>query len=248
MSVFYTGEVRMHAGWMRLAAAGVAIATVGGIGAGGAAASERLVADLKLTSHRPNQPTGGTLHLVWPKGEDGKPKTQRVGVFRLPAGTRVNESAIPACTATDAELRVAGGSACPEGSALGPGRVTFVSGIGSPLDPVTLDNDWYHAPGQIVGLFHPQGSSMPVIAVNRVDIKGSAFVARPALPPGYPPGTKTAPKQSDQEIYGLSTTRGAFLTTPPRCPRNGRWVAHAKMIYEDGSVERDTSVTRCKRR
>src|SRR5918998_1044805 len=141
----------MHAGWMRLAALGVVLATVGGLQAAGAAASERLVADLKLTSHRPNQPTGGTLHLVWPKGEDGKPKTQRVGVFRLPAGTRVNESAIPACTATDAEL------------------------------------------------FHPQGSDTPVIAVNRVDIKGSAFVARPALPPGWPPGTKTAPKQSDQE-------------------------------------------------
>jgi hypothetical protein len=231
---------------MRAAAVGAALAMVGGTGS--AAASDRLVADLKLTSHRPNQPTGGVLHLVWPTGENGKPKTQRVGVFRLPAGTRVNESAIPACTATDAELRVAGGSACPEGSWLGPGRVTFVSGIGSPLDPVTLDNDWYHAPGQIVGLFHPQGSNAPVVAVNRVDIQGSAFVARPALPPGYPPGSKTAPKQSDQEILGVSTTRGAFLTTPPRCPRSGKWVSHAKMIFEDGTIERTTSVTRCKRR
>jgi hypothetical protein len=232
---------------MRLAAAGVVFA-IAGAGAGGASASERLVADLKLTSHRPNQPTGGTLHLVWPNGEDGKPKPESVGIFHLPAGTRVNESAIPVCTATDAELRVAGGNACPEGSALGPGRVTFVSGIGSPLDPVTLDNDWYHAPGQIVGLFHPRGSNTPVIAVNRVDIQGSTFVARPALPPGFPPGKKTAPKQSDQEIYGLTTTRGAFLTTPPRCPRNGKWVARAKVIYDDGSIDRATSVTRCKRR
>ena len=238
----------MRAGWMRLAAVGVALAMAGGVGTGGAAASDRLVADLKLTAHRPNQPTGGTLHLVWPDGEDGKPKAERVGVFRLPAGTRVNQSAIPVCTASDAELRALGGSACPEGSALGPGRVTFVSGIGSPLDPVTLDNDWYHAPGQLVGLFHPRGSSMPIIAVNRVDIQGSTFIARPALPPGYPPGTKSAPKQSDQEIYGLTTTRGAFLTTPPRCPRNGKWVARSKVIYDDGSVDRATSVTRCKRR
>jgi hypothetical protein len=233
---------------MRTTAAGAVLATVGGAGTGVAAASDRLVAELKLTAHRPNQPTGGTLHLVWPTGEDGKPKTQRVGVFRLPAGTRVNEAAIPACTATDAELRARGGAACPEGSALGPGRVTFVSGIGSPLDPVALDNDWYHAPGQIVGVFHPPGSPAPVVAVNRVDIEGSAFVARPALPPGYPPGSKTAPKQSDQEIFGLSTTRGAFLTTPPRCPRSGRWISHAKMIFEDGSVQRTTSVTRCRRR
>jgi hypothetical protein len=233
---------------MRLAAVGVVLAIVGGVDAAAAAASERLVAELKLTSHRPNQPTGATLHLVWPKDENGKPKTQKVGVFRPPAGTRINEAAIPACTATDAELRAQGGAACPDGSALGPGRVTFVSGIGSPLDPVTLDNDWYHAPGQLIGLFHPPGSSMPIIAVNRVDIQGSAFVARPALPPGYPPGSKTAPKQSDQEIYGMSTTGGAFLTTPPRCPRSGRWVSHAKMIFEDGSVERATSVTRCKRR
>src|SRR5918998_5160530 len=169
----------MHAGWMRLAAVGVVLAIGGGIGAGDAAASDRLVADLKLTSHRPSQPTGATLHLVWPDGEDGKPKPEKVGIFRLPKGTRVNQSALPVCTATDAELRVRGGSACPEGSALGPGRVKFVSGIGSPFDPVTLDNDWYHAPGQIVGLFHPHGSSSPTLAVNRVDIQGSTFVARP---------------------------------------------------------------------
>ena len=248
MSVFYTGGVPMHAGWMRLAAVGVVLATVGGVGTAAAAASDRLVADLKLTSKRPNQPTGATLHLVWPDGEDGKPKPEKVGIFRLPAGSRVNQSAIPVCTATDAELRVRGGSACPGGSELGPGRVTFVSGFGSPFDPVTLENDWYHAPGQLVGLFHPQGSRTPTIAVNRVDIQGSTFVARPALPPGFPPGTKTAPKQSDQEIYGLSTTRGAFLTTPPRCPRSRKWVAHATVIYDDGSVDKDTSVTRCKRR
>jgi hypothetical protein len=233
---------------MRLAAVGVVVAIAGGVQTAGAAASERLVVDLQLTAHRPNQPTGAKLHILWPNDERGKAKPEKVGIFHLPAGTRVNQSAIPVCAATDAELRAQGGAACPEGSALGPGRVTFVSGIGSPLDPVTLDNDWYHAPGQLVGLFHPRGSSMPVIAVNRVDIQGSTFIARPALPPGYPPGTRTAARQSDQEIFGLTTTRGAFLTTPPRCPRNGKWIARAKVIYDDGSVETDTSVTRCKRR
>jgi hypothetical protein len=81
--------------------------------------------------------------------------------------------------------------------------------------------------------------------VNRVEIRGASFIARPSLPPGFPPGSKTAPKESHQEIYGLSSRKGAFITTPPTCPRSGRWIARSMVIYDDGTVQRATSATRC---
>lgn len=237
----------MHARSVVFVATSIALAL--GAGAASAGAKPRLVADLQLTAHKSGQPSGATLHLVWPDaGKTRKPKPEKLGVFHLPAGTRINESAIPTCTASDTELKARGGAACPPGSALGPGRVDFVTGIGNPVDPFAMDNHWYHGPKQIIGLFHVPGTSHPTIAVNRVEIRGSSFIARPALPPGYPPGEKTVPKESYQRIHRLVTAKGAFITTPPKCPRSRRWISRSAVTYDDGSVQRATSVTRCKRR
>ena len=218
--------------------------------AGPAAASQKLVADLKLTSHRPATPTGATLHLVWPDNDaGGRPKPEAKGVFVLPKGARIDETAIPTCTASDEQLKIEGGGACPDGSDLGPGQVSFDTGLGAPVDPFMLDNEWYHGPGQIFGLFHPHGQQAPTLIVNRVKIVGASFVATPSLPPGVPPTRKTVPKQSDQRVYKrVGSTGASFITTPPTCPRSGKWVAHATVTYDDGSVDRAKSVTRCRRR
>jgi hypothetical protein len=209
-----------------------------------ALARGKLIADLQLTSHEPATPTGGTLHLVWPDGPGGKPKPEAKGVFELPAGSRINENAIPTCFASDPELQVEGDAACPVGSGIGPGAITLLTGLGSPVDPVFLDDQWFHGPGQIFALITPRGLPRP-ITVNRVKIEGASFVASPSLPPGYPPSTKTVPKQSDQTIDQRVSAAGSFLTTPPICPDNGKWIAHGTVIYDDGSVDRATSVTPC---
>ena len=239
----------MHARPVVLGATSIAIALAFGASAAGAGASAKLVADLQLTTHEPGRPSGGKLHIVWPDaGRSGKPKPEKWGVFHLPAGTRVDEAAIPACTASDTELKARGGAACPAGSALGPGHVDFVTGIGNPVDPFATDNHWYHGPKQLIGLFHVRGTTNPTLAVNRVEIRGASFIARPALPPGFPPGEKTVPKESYQLIHRLVTSRGAFITTPPTCPRSRRWVARSAVGYDDGTVQRTTTVTRCTRR
>src|SRR3954451_3254244 len=121
-------------------ALGMAVAMLAS--AGSAGASTKLVADLKLSSHRPGTPTGGTLHLVWPdNGPDGRPKPEAKGVFVLPKGSRIDESAVPTCTASDEQLKVEGGAACPDGSDVGPGQVSFMTGLGAPVDPFLLDNE-----------------------------------------------------------------------------------------------------------
>jgi hypothetical protein len=233
---------------MRCKTIGLALVTVLAAWPAAASARERLVSDLVLTSHTPGTPTGATLHLVWPDGPDGKPKPEAEGVFALPAGTVVDESAIPTCTASDVEMQALGEAACPEGSRLGPGVTTLISGLGAPFDPFVLDDYWFHGPGQIVALYWLHGTRAPTLKVNRVEIRGSTFIARPSYPPGYPPGTNTTAKQSDQVVDAKVTEAGSFITTPPRCPRSRKWISHATVTYDDGSVDTATAVTRCKRR
>src|SRR5947207_653461 len=130
---------------------------------GEASASSKLIADLQLNSPDPGTPTGATLHLVWPSdGPGGKPKPEVKGVFELPAGTEINENAVPACTASDTELEVEGGAACPSGSGIGPGEITLLTGLGPPVDPVFPDDQWFHGPGQIVALMTQRGRARPL--------------------------------------------------------------------------------------
>ena len=66
--------------------------------------------------------------------------------------------------------------------------------------------------------------------------------AIPSYPPGYPPGTSTTAKQSDQVIDLRATDAGAFITTPPTCPAGGEWISHTTITYTDGTVDRATGV------
>src|SRR3954466_15892996 len=116
----------MRKGLLRATGAVLAIA----LAAPGAATAEKLVGDLELTSHTPATPSGGTLHLVWPSnGPGGKPKPEVKGVFQLPAGTQINEAAVPTCTASDTEFKLFGTDACPADTFLGPGAVTLLTGF-----------------------------------------------------------------------------------------------------------------------
>ena len=231
---------------IRAIGAGIAVVLVSGLGE--ADASVKFVARLQLTSHRPNRPTGATLHIVWPSdGPGGKPKPE-AKESSLPAGTKVNEKAVPTCTASDTQLKAEGSAACSSATYLGPGMATVITGLGPPVDPFGLDDRWFHAPGAIVAVFTARGAPGPTLTVNRVEIKGATFIARLSLPPGYPPGTKTVPKQSDQIIDRRVSSAGAFITTPPSCPKDGKWISRATSTYDDGSTDTATNVTPCKHR
>ncbi len=227
---------------MAAAAAALTIAVTGPPSAGAA----EMEAKLRLTSPKPNTPTGAVLNLIRPDEANGKPKTEAVGVFRLPPGTVVNQDAVPPCTKDDVMLRVQGLAACPQ-SHLGNGYVTLVSGFGPPVDPFDLDQYWYYAPGELVALYTKHGQTYPILSVGRVQIEGATFTAKLDLPPGYPPGTKTSPKETDLTIQPYIGERGAFITTPPTCPRSGKWITTVTLYYEDGSTETVSDATPCER-
>jgi hypothetical protein len=215
---------------------------------GGVAAAHAsgLQLNLQLTSHRVATPTAATLHLVYPdSGPGGKPKPVSEGVYRFPPGTTIDETAVPACEASNAELDLLGSSACPASTGLGGGGITVDTGLGPPIDPFALDDSYVHGPGQLITLFRAHGTPGPVLQVNRLRIEQATIIDRPSLPPGYPPGTKTVAKEVNQEIAPAFTDGGAFMTTPKRCPRSGAWVSRLTITYQDGTVESAKSLTPC---
>ena len=226
-----------------MALAGVSVLAAPGIAA---AYDTEMQAKLRLTSSKPGSASGAILNLIRPDEPNGKPKTEAVGIFKLPKGTRIGHRAVPPCEANDVMLQVQGTAACPA-SYLGAGSVTLVTGLGSPVDPYTVYQHWYYAPGELVVLYTNNAGDSPVLSVARVQIKGATFTAHLDLPPGYPPGTKTVPKESNVAIDRFVGPRGPFIRTPRRCPRSGRWITTVRLIYEDGSSERVSDGTRCRK-
>jgi len=203
-------------------------------------------ARFRLRSSIPNTPTGVTLNLTRPDLPSGKPKTETVGVFKLPPGTKVNQAAVPPCTKDDNTLQIEGPAACPA-SFIGTGYVTLYSGFGPPIDPIPLDQQWYYAPGQLVQLVTYHGTKMPVLKVLRVNIKGATFTAAlNGLPPGWPPGTTMAPKETDLTI-SYTGPHGAFVTTPPTCPPSGKWITTVTLYYADHTTDTLSDATSCQR-
>jgi hypothetical protein len=180
---------------------------------------------------------------VRPAEENGKPKTETMGVFTLPAGTRIDQTVVPPCVKDDVTLRVEGHSACPE-SHIGNGFASVHSGLGPPVDPFMVDQQWYFAPGEFVALYTKQGTRSPIISIGRVQIRGTSFVAPLDLPPGYPPGTKSAPGETRLSL-GYVGRKGSLFTTPPTCPADGKWISTVELTYEDGSKDVVRDATPC---
>jgi hypothetical protein len=188
-----------------------------------------------------------SLNLTRPDGPNGKPKTEAVGVFELPAGTTVNQHAVPPCMLDDTTWQIEGDSGCPD-SHVGNGFASLYTGLGSPVDPLGIDEQWYYAPGEIVALYSLHGHPSPIIKIGHVTISGATFTAALDLPPGYPPGTKTSPGTTDVTLQPYVGANGAFITTPPTCPAGGKWITTVTLHYDDGATDRVADATPCRRR
>src|SRR5947209_10826070 len=124
-----------------------------------AASAGGLELRFQLTSHEPGTATatGATLHVVYPDdGPGGKPKPVSRGVYEFPAGTSIDESAVPVCSASDAEFELLGPRACASDTALGGGGITVDTGLGAPIDPFALDDQYFHGPRQLITVFTPR--------------------------------------------------------------------------------------------
>src|SRR6266550_1855048 len=109
---------------MRIAAITAVLTATVAVVAPSAQAGVRADYQQMFTTSVPGASTGTDTQILYknPSDPNAKPIPVRREVFTLPEGTTYDESAVPDCTASDAELILLGKSACPPDSWMGGGQ------------------------------------------------------------------------------------------------------------------------------
>ena len=202
--------------------------------------------DLGLTSRSPGVTTGARLHTLYknPSDPDAKPRPLRKVTFEAPAGTRFNGAALPACHASDAELRAEGRDACPPKSKVGAGSLTVMTGFGPPLDPFPTDATLFNSGDGIIELFTQQGTDQ-TLGIDRTKFTApGTLTAHPPVTPGGPPDGETAVRDVR---FTYDAGGRPFITTPRTCPPGGRWSSRLTFVTSDGRTYSARSTTPCRR-
>jgi hypothetical protein len=199
--------------------------------------------DQRLTTSKPAAPAGSVFNATYHAAGDpaGQPPYMRGMTFHPPPGQRYDTSVPERCTASDVELYARGVAACPEGSRLGGGTTTSIfMGQASTLPVDVFNNEGEQimvvsSPGQasvVRGRFGPDGSityesptCFPNAAGCPVDnaLQTGSSVSMPAY---------------TRVVDGVTRS---YITTPPKCPKSGRWQQRIRLWWADGTE--DTVVT-----
>jgi hypothetical protein len=206
------------------------------ISAGGASGGEtaRGGFSLEVFTKRPGAPTGLGFHVVYknPADPQAKPPPVTGAIFRLPAGMRIHNAAVPRCMASDDELMASGRAACPAASRIGAGTLTAMTGFPG-ADPVSADLVAFNAPRQVIEVVFIKGTNV-VAGMDRLTIGRGRLVAHPPATPGGPPDGRTAVREIRLRFpRRIGASGRAFITTPPACKR-GIWRARARYEFADG--------------
>jgi hypothetical protein len=202
---------------------------------------------LTFTTTAPGASTGMhvDVRLGNPVGSPHKPSPLTGAVIRLPKGTTINTATRPQCTAPDAEMQAAGTLACPSDSQVGKGSLEGQTGFGAPIDPLVGDDTVFNGNNELIEIVTPPGAPAPAAGVDHLTIKGNTLTAHPPSVPGGPPDYMTAIKRITFVIPAFGRGGKSYLTTPPTCPKSGRWRTLATFYFADGSSNRVTADTPC---
>jgi hypothetical protein len=212
--------------------------------------------ELRLTTAKRGASTGVVASEVFnARYKNGQLKPLRHSLIGFPRGTRFDAKATPTCSATDADFKSKGMSACPPPSKIGSGNATVVTtGTPAELGPIPLD----------VTVFARTDGSLMVFSRDGVYLSSERIIAN-----GRFQHTSPAPKCVDQteqppckhgefvprslsiEIPARSRVikgrRHNLVTTPPTCPRSGHWRFFDKHTFADGSFDLFVNHPRCQR-
>ena len=175
--------------------AGIALALA--VAASAAESDSRSELRARFSTSAPSAATGLSLRVFYkhPSDPAAKPPPLLSARFELPQGTRIDTGAVPACHATDEELRALGREACPAQSRVGDGTFTAVTGFGPPTDPVVADVTLYNGGDEIIELVTFKDSEA-VAGYDRLKIRGHSLVVEKApATPGGPPEGRTVPRE-----------------------------------------------------
>jgi hypothetical protein len=216
---------------MRVALAAVIVLTTASL----AFASPDFSATFHLTylSRTPGAPSGQVPLMTWtdPGAPAEVPKTIKQIELTFHPGTRFDTSALPRCHASDDQVKSKGVSACPKASRLGTGHTTGVFSSGAEF---VTDVVLFNARGEIIVLVTLNGTP---VTEFRDRVKGRKIAIEPVLPSGV------SLKRLKLRIGRHST----YMTNPPACPRNRKWITTARFTYADGSAQTLRSSSPCTR-
>lgn len=229
------------------------LATAPGVASAEPGVGPRETADLTFTSVLPNSPSGFHYVETFRNSADpqGDPPALRGMAIEGPAGGRVDTSAAPRCTATDAQLKQQGEAACPGDSRIGAGTTTLAMDLfGRQSFAVGI----FNAPSQELDVVK---SGPQVVAVVRDVYEGNGFsnVVPTCIAGGQPPDGCPSDQarivSSDFAVppivSGSGPDRRSLLTTPPACPESGAWASRMGFRYADGVTETVVSHQPCTR-
>ena len=235
------GRKQLHA----ISGAAIATAIVAIGGAAVASTYGRTVVALPFTTRQPSTSTGLRISIHYRDEHDpnAKPKTFHKLEIELPAGIRIDQRVVPACTASDSELMAQGPSACPH-SKVGDGTVTLMTGFPPPGDTFATDVTVLQGQGELLDVFRAKGSEQ-TLAVDHVKIAGRTLIDEPQSVPGGPPDGRSAVRDVRLRI-GARTAHGhAYLRTPPSCPAGERWESRFTAFYDDGVTDVALATSPC---
>ncbi len=153
-----------------------------------ASGGPRQTAAYTFTTSTPGAPTGYRFAVDFqnPTDPSGKPYSVAEWIIELPAGTTLDNQAIPQCTASDAQLYAQGASACPAASRVGGG--TIITDFGSPGGlPRYGDNTVSQFNGNHEYIGYAETQNPPTRAVSRTAINGETLTSPIPTFPGFPP-------------------------------------------------------------
>lgn len=212
----------------------------------GARAAGSASFSLRFTTRSPNSPTGVAFHVLLRRSGDpsAKPPPLRSALIKGPPGLTFDTSALTECTASDLELRLFGSDACPSQSQLTVGTLTGVTGFGPPIDPLVGQDHVFNGPNELVEVITAPGTPLSP-AFDRLRISGSTLRAHPPTVPGGPPDGRTAIRSITFGIPVRVANGRSLITTPARCPADGKWTTTATFYFGDGSVATVVSHSPC---
>lgn len=186
---------------------------------------------------------------VNPADPQAKPPAVRRVTTILPKGGRYDTSAPEQCTASDAELTAAGGSACPEGSRLGGGLVTVDTGAPGPGRIVEADVEFFNNEDEFIYLNTVRGSGARTVI--RAEVTRRRTITDAPMLPGTPPdggAIDTVDVVVDDVSRVVDGERRNYITTPRRCPKDRTWTARVRFEYDGGYSQTTGTENPCRKR
>jgi hypothetical protein len=178
---------------------------------------------------------------------DGDPPALRHLTIELPPGSRSDTSVPGRCAASDMQIMLQGESACPPSARVGSGEATLKQlGAGVSTYPTVL----YNAEDQQLELVM---SGDRVVAVVHTYIHGTTLEGPVPTcitggnPPDGCPFDQLTLLANHLETVPISRGGRNYGTTPPTCPKSGRWRTRVKLYFGDGSVDDVITEAPCSR-